>query len=122
MGIRTMTFDNEDELYKIARCHTSEELVIRILTDDSKSSCALSLKFGAPLGNVPMLLAKAQELGLNVVGVSFHVGSGCYDPSIYVDAIRRARAAFDMGKEAGYIFNLLDIGGGFEDSLFEQAA
>ncbi|KAG6867206.1 hypothetical protein C0993_005746 [Termitomyces sp. T159_Od127] len=122
MGVETMTFDNEDELYKIARSHTSEKLVIRILTDNSKSSGALRIKFGAPLGNVPMLLAKARELGLNVVGVSFHVGRGCYDLSVYVDAIRRARAAFDMGKEAGYIFNLLDIGGGFEDSLFEQTA
>ncbi|KAG5350474.1 Ornithine decarboxylase [Termitomyces sp. T112] len=122
MGVEMMTFDNADELYKIARAHTSEKLVIRILTDDSKSSSALGLKFGAPLSIVPALLAKARELGLNVVGVSFHVGSGCYDPSVYSDAIKRARAVFDMGKEAGFTFNLLDIGGGFEDALFEQAA
>ncbi|KAG6890658.1 hypothetical protein C0992_000228 [Termitomyces sp. T32_za158] len=122
MGVETMTFDNADELDKISRAHTSEKLVIRILTDDSKSSSTLSLKFGAPLAIVPKLLAKARELGLNVVGVSFHVGSGCYDPSAYTDAIRRARAVFDMGKEAGFLFNLLDIGGGFEDSLFEEAA
>lgn len=122
MGVETMTFDNADELYKIARAHTSEKLIIRILTDDSKSLSALGIKFGAPLATVPMLLAKAQELGLNVVGVSFHVGSGCYDPSVYADAIRCARAVFDMGKEAGFLFHLLDIGGGFEDTLFEQAA
>ncbi|KAG5335187.1 hypothetical protein C0989_001966 [Termitomyces sp. Mn162] len=122
MGVKTMTFDNADELYKIFRVHTSEKLVIRILTDDSKSSSALGLKFGAPLGTVPALLKKAKELGLNVVGVSFHVGSGCYDPSAYTNAILRARTVFDMGKEAGFLFNLLDIGGGFEDALFEQAA
>lgn len=122
MGVETMTFDNADELDKIARAHTSEKLVIRILTDDSKSSSMLGLKFGAPLAIVPKLLLKARELGLNVVGVSFHVGSGCYDPSAYTDAIRRARAVFDMGKEAGFTFNLLDIGGGFEDALFEVAA
>jgi len=57
-----------------------------------------------------------------VVGVSFHVGSGCYDPSVYTDAIMRARAVFDMGVEFGYTFDLLDVGGGFEDALFEQAA
>ena len=54
--------------------------------------------------------------------ISFHVGSGCYDPSVYTDAIRRARAAFDIGRDAGYEFHLLDVGGGFEDALFEQAA
>jgi len=68
------------------------------------------------------LLLKAKELKLDVIGVSFHVGSGCYDPSVYTDAIRRARAAFDIGKDVGYEFNLLDVGGGFEDALFEQAA
>lgn len=122
MGVDTMTFDNADELYKIARAHPGARLVVRILTDDTKSLCALGIKFGAPLVTVPGLLAKAKELNLDVVGVSFHVGSGCYDPSVYVDAIMRARMAFDMGTEAGYQFSLLDVGGGFEDALFEQAA
>lgn len=122
MGVDMMTFDNTDELYKISRTHPKAKLVVRILTDDTKSLCALGLKFGAPLVTVPGLLAKAKELNLDVVGVSFHVGSGCYDPSVYTDAIMRARKVFDMGREAGYRFELLDVGGGFEDALFEQAA
>lgn len=117
-----MTFDNTDELYKIARANPHAKLVVRILTDDSKSLCAFGVKFGAPLATVPALLSKAQELHLDVVGVSFHVGSGCFDPSVYTDAIMRARAVFDMGKDTGYTFSLLDVGGGFEDALFEQAA
>jgi len=122
MRVDTMTFDNADELYKIARAHPRARLVLRILTDDSKALCQLGIKFGAPLDTVPALLAKARELALDVVGISFHVGSGCYDPSVYTDAVRRARTAFDMGGDAGYRFSLLDVGGGFEDALFEQAA
>ncbi|KAG8906392.1 hypothetical protein FRB99_006987 [Tulasnella sp. 403] len=121
-GVRKMTFDNTDELYKIARCFPDAELVIRILTDDSKSLCRLGLKYGAPLMTVPPLLAKAKELGLNVIGVSFHVGSGCYDSSAFADAVMRARVAFDMGAEAGYTFTFLDVGGGFEDANFEATA
>ena len=117
-----MTFDNADELYKIARAHPHAKCVVRILTDDSKSLCAFGIKFGAPLATVPGLLAKAKELNLDVIGVSFHVGSGCYDPSVYMDAINRARSVFEMGKQVGYTFKLLDVGGGFEDSLFEEAA
>ena len=117
-----MTFDNTDELYKIARVHPGAKLVVRILTDDSKSLCRLGLKFGAPLVTVPALLAKAKELNLNVVGVSFHVGSGCFDSNAFSDAVMRARMAFDMGKEAGYSFTLLDVGGGFEDPTFEATA
>lgn len=114
-----MTFDNTDELYKIARVHPRAKLVVRILTDDSKSLCRLGLKFGAPLVTVPALLSKARELQLDVIGVSFHVGSGCYDSGAFADAIQRARMAFDMGKDAGYTFSLLDVGGGFEDATFE---
>ena len=121
-GVDKMTFDNTDELYKIARAHPSAKLVVRILTDDSRSLCRLGLKFGAPLVTVPALLAKARELGLDVIGVSFHVGSGCFDSSAFADAIMRARAAFDMGREAGYEFDFLDVGGGFEDVRFEQTA
>ncbi|KAJ7471080.1 ornithine decarboxylase [Mycena latifolia] len=122
LGVDLMTFDNADELYKIARAHPGARLVVRILTDDTKSLCALGIKFGAPLVTVPGLLAKAKELNLDVVGVSFHVGSGCYDPTVYTDAVMRAKKVFDMGTEAGYHFSLLDVGGGFEDALFEQAA
>ncbi|SNX82421.1 probable ornithine decarboxylase [Melanopsichium pennsylvanicum] len=116
------TFDNIDELEKMKRYHPSCKLVVRILTDDSKSACQLGLKFGAPLDSVPRLLERARELELDVVGVSFHVGSGCYDPDSYRDAVYRARRAFEMGKEAGYTFDLLDVGGGFGHDNFEMVA
>lgn len=122
MGVDMTTFDNEDELYKISRAHPRAKLILRILTDDSKSLCRLGLKFGASLVAVPTLLAKAVELGLNVVGVSFHVGSGCYDSDAFADAIARAKKAFVMGQEAGYQFSLLDVGGGFESEHFEESA
>jgi ornithine decarboxylase len=121
-GVDTMTFDNADELYKVARISPTAKLVLRILTDDSKSLCRLGLKYGAPLVTVPGLLAKAKDLGLDVIGVSFHVGSGCYDPSAFADAVRWARAAFDMGLAAGYNFSFLDVGGGFDDVTFEATA
>ncbi|ELU40346.1 ornithine decarboxylase [Rhizoctonia solani AG-1 IA] len=121
-GVDMMTFDNQDELFKIARAHPKAKLVVRILTDDSKSLCRLGLKFGAPLVTVPGLLAKAKELGLDVIGVSFHVGSGCFDSNAFADAVMRARAVFEMGAEVGYRFSLLDVGGGFEDGNFESTA
>ncbi|KAI9457029.1 pyridoxal-dependent decarboxylase [Boletus coccyginus] len=122
VGVDKMTFDNEDELYKIARAHPGAKLIVRILADDSKSVCRFGVKFGASLEVIPRLLTKARELHLDVIGVSFHVGSGCYDPTIYEDAVRRARDAFDMGSQIGYQFSLLDVGGGFEDGRLETAA
>jgi ornithine decarboxylase len=119
---RQLRPDNIAELYKIARAHRGAKLVLRILTDDSKARVRLGLKFGAPLAIVPALLEKAKELSLDVVGVSFHVGSECSDSDAFVGAVHRARLAFDMGAEAGYTFKLLDVGGGFENTTFEAAA
>ncbi|XP_076155759.1 ornithine decarboxylase [Alosa pseudoharengus] len=115
-GVQMMTFDNEVELMKVARCHDSAKLVLRIATDDSKAVCRLSIKFGATLKNSRLLLERARELGLDVIGVSFHVGSGCTDPETYTKAISDARCVFDMGAELGYDMTLLDIGGGFPGS------
>lgn len=62
------------------------------------------------------LLELAKSLDLNVVGVSFHVGSGCYDAEVYASAVAAARLTFDQGAAVGYKFTLLDIGGGFPGS------
>ena len=117
-GVAMMTFDNADELYKIKRAHPEAKLVLRILTDDSKSLCRLGLKFGAPLDTCPGLLALAAQLELNVIGVSFHVGSGCKDPLQFADAVWRAKRVFEMGKDVGFDFMFLDVGGGFERETF----
>jgi ornithine decarboxylase len=120
--VNTLTFDNVDELRKINSCHPGSDLLLRIWTDDSAAQSQLNNKFGAPMECVRSLLVEAKTLGLNVVGVSFHVGSGCQDPIAYVSAIDRARSAFDIGHQEGFQFTTLDVGGGFTDANFEMAA
>ncbi|XP_065123488.1 ornithine decarboxylase 1-like isoform X2 [Paramisgurnus dabryanus] len=115
-GVQMMTFDSEVELMKVAQCHDNANLVLRIATDDSKAVWKLSVKFGAKLKTTRLLLERAKELGLDVIGVSFHVGSSCTDPETYTQAISDARYVFDMGTELGYNMTLLDIGGGFPGS------
>ena len=121
-NVRMMTFDNADELLKIQKFHPTARMVLRILTDDSGSLCKLGLKYGAPLEEVRGLLEQARRLDVDVTGISFHVGSGCTNPALFADAIERARWAFDVGKELGYTFELLDIGGGFGGDNFIQIA
>eukprot|EP00055_Hartaetosiga_balthica_P004489 m.11813 g.11813 ORF g.11813 m.11813 type:complete len:454 (+) comp3892_c0_seq1:364-1725(+) len=117
VGVTKMTFDNHYELEKIATHYPDAEIVLRILVDDSKARCRLGLKFGAELGICESLLSHASSLGLTVVGVSFHVGSGASDASAYSDAVARARTVFDMAAEQGHAPYLLDIGGGFPGDL-----
>ncbi|KAF9088608.1 hypothetical protein BGX27_002661 [Mortierella sp. AM989] len=114
VDVSMMTFDNIEELYKIKKLYPQAQCIIRILVDDTNSHGRLGLKFGAPMDKVNGLLLKARELELNVIGVSFHVGSYCVDAVAFRDALVRARYVFTQAKvEYGYDFKLLDIGGGF---------
>jgi ornithine decarboxylase len=121
-GVKQMTFDNADELYKIKKLYPGAELFLRISTDDSSSLCRLSLKFGAAMDTTDALLALAKELGLNVVGVSFHVGSGASDASAFWNAVQDARIVFDRAHEYGFNLQTLDVGGGFSSDTFEEMA
>jgi len=108
-----MTFDNSHELTKIAEYYPNAKLLLRIITDDSQSLCRFSTKFGAPLNTTFKLLSLAKELSLNVIGVSFHVGSGCMSANSFVSAIRTAYGVFKEGEQLGFHFNTLDLGGGW---------
>jgi ornithine decarboxylase len=119
-GVKQMTFDNSDELYKIKSLFPDAELFLRILTDDSSSLCRLSLKFGASLDSTNDLLKLTKELELNVVGVSFHVGSGASDPMTFMKAVQDARVVFDQAAALGYHLRTLDVGGGFSSETFNE--
>uniref|UniRef100_A0A674NRJ9 ornithine decarboxylase n=1 Tax=Takifugu rubripes TaxID=31033 RepID=A0A674NRJ9_TAKRU len=102
-GVNLMTFDDEEELQKVSRCHPKAKL---------------SSKFGAGLSTTGRLLECAAELGLEVVGVSFHIGSKCSQSLAFRQAIADARSVFDTAKLLGFQFSLLDIGGGFSGKDF----
>ncbi|KAF2156965.1 hypothetical protein K461DRAFT_220752 [Myriangium duriaei CBS 260.36] len=118
-GVRQMTFDNADELYKTKAIFPDAQLYLRIMTDDSASLCRLSNKFGASLDDTEDLLALAKNLDLNVTGVAFHVGSGASDPKAFIKAVKDARFVFDQAANFGYELRTLDVGGGFVSETFE---
>jgi ornithine decarboxylase len=108
-----MTFDCEDELYKIKLYHPYAKLVLRLAVDDSKSLCKFNKKFGCKLGQVEELLTIAKTLKLDVVGFSFHVGSGCSSVNNFYQAIGDCREAADIALNLGIHIEIIDIGGGF---------
>ena len=108
-----MTFDSSHELYKIKLYHPSAKLIIRIQTDDSKSRCKFNCKFGVSLDQVNDLLEQAKIMELDIVGVSFHVGSGCEDENVFETAISDCKKVYDMAKSKDFTFTIVDIGGGF---------
>ncbi|GMS81699.1 hypothetical protein PENTCL1PPCAC_3874, partial [Pristionchus entomophagus] len=113
-GVNLMTFDNAEELQKIAEHHACPELILRFACTDHTAAVPLNIKFGAdPVQVAPELFKLASKMGLCIRGVSFHVGSGSKDPSIFRVAIQYARTLFDIGLALGHKMDILDIGGGF---------
>ncbi|XP_069776584.1 antizyme inhibitor 1-like [Narcine bancroftii] len=112
-GINIMSCDNEAELLKIARNHPNAKLLVDIATADSNEENEMGMKFGATLKDCRHLLESAKELGIQMVGVRFHVSSSNNNIETYLHALADARCIFDMAKDLGFDMNLLDIGGGF---------
>jgi len=113
-SVDLMTFDNEAELYKVKELYPNARLVLRLLpTTDFKVQCELGNKFGCHPDSVATLLARAQELDLNVMGISFHVGSGVEEAAAFSCAVRQAHKAWKLAEAMGFSMSVLDIGGGF---------
>lgn len=113
-NVKTMTFDSDTELHKIKKLCPDAKLVLRIRCEAEKAQCPLGKKFGCdPVEEAPRLIKIVRSMNMDLVGISFHVGSGCADFPIYYKAISYARDLFDYAATFGYELNLLDIGGGF---------
>ncbi|KFQ45112.1 Arginine decarboxylase [Nestor notabilis] len=111
-GVQLMTFDNEVELSKVARSHPRARMLLGIAAD-SNPSAHPSMMFGTTLKSCRHLLETAKEQAVEVVGISFHLGSRGLEPQAFAQAVAAAQLAFDMGTELGFQMHLLDIGGGF---------
>lgn len=117
------TFDNVEELHKIKKFHPESQLLLRIATDDSTAQCRLSTKYGCELEKVGSLLQCVKDLQLNLVGVSFHVGSGASDFTSLYKAVRDSRFVFEAAKQLNLApLKVLDVGGGFQFESFGKSS
>jgi ornithine decarboxylase len=108
-----VTYDNQEEVIKIARHAPHSGLVLRLNVPNTGSIVELSSKFGAFPGDAVDLIAFAHNNNLVVEGLSFHVGSQCTNPKNYSQALHLAAGVFAEAKMRGFDLKLLDIGGGF---------
>lgn len=115
-----MTFDCEEELYKIKLYHPCSKLVLRIAVDDSNSKCKFNSKFGCKIEDVDKIINLMKTIDLKLYGISFHVGSGCESVDSYYKAIENVRCVYDIALSHGIQISMIDIGGGFHGNLSEK--
>lgn len=108
-GVTTFVVDNPDEILKFEEFKDHANLLVRVSFRSPDAKIDLSKKFGCDPNAVLDLIKLARSLGINVSGLSFHVGSQAASPLKYVEAINTCAALFAMVPE----LSVLDIGGGF---------
>ncbi len=118
--VKLMTFDNEPELYKIAKCYPKAHVLLRIKVANVGSQVELSLKFGADHDQAYFLLRKAKSLGLVPTGISFHVGSQSKNVENYLEALELCANIINECEENGMPLKIVDIGGGFPIKYFDD--
>ena len=100
-GVRMFVADNPDEVRKFVPYADKAELLLRVSFRSPGAVCDLSRKFGCDPENCVALARLAAELGIEVRGLSFHVGSQAADAGKHVEAIQACAkliAAVPQGK------------------------
>ncbi len=118
-GIKDFSLDSNDELEKILQVTSNQNglakdlsLHIRLSISNSHAAIDLSGKFGILPSESVALIRKARVFSKKL-GICFHVGSQCMEPSEYRNAINIVK---DVLEQAKVKIDVLDIGGGFPSS------
>ena len=113
--MRTFVADNPDEVRKFARLAGAGGAAAARLVPLTPARCVdLSRKFGCDPEDVLPLARMAADLGVEVRGLSFHVGSQAADSTKHVEALQAcAQLMAAARRERLGAFDTLDIGGGF---------
>ena len=118
--VNLMTFDNEPELYKIAKHAPGSRVLARLKVGNIGSIVELSLKFGADQDQIVPMLVKCRWLGLKPEGVSFHVGSQCTNIDNYIRAFEVVSDIIEEAAKHDLKIKTINIGGGFPIKHFRD--
>ncbi|MDC9701086.1 MAG: type III PLP-dependent enzyme [Alphaproteobacteria bacterium] len=113
LGICLFAVDCDAEVEKVAQVAAGSKIFCRVLCDGTGSSWPLSNKFGCDSVMAVDVLEYAHTLGLQVEGVSFHVGSQQADPGAWDHALAIAASVFRTLAQRGIQLKMINLGGGF---------
>jgi ornithine decarboxylase len=119
-GVRWYVVDSIEEVDKIHSIHPGASLYLRIAVSNEGSLWPLESKFGCQTQESWDIIRHCAEIGADLGGVSFHVGSQCLNPQNWVLGIESAMAYFHIMREHGLRPRLLNLGGGFPARISED--
>jgi ornithine decarboxylase len=112
-GVRRFVFDSTTEAEKLAKLAPGSEAIVRLTVDNSSSAWPLADKYGVDVDEALELLDYAGSWGLSPVGVTFHVGSQCFDIEGWRMALTQTSLLWERCEDRGLSLRVLNLGGGF---------
>uniref|UniRef100_A0AC34RL15 Ornithine decarboxylase n=1 Tax=Panagrolaimus sp. JU765 TaxID=591449 RepID=A0AC34RL15_9BILA len=106
-----LSVDGMADIDRVALVYPQANIILNISVnpngEDSRTDNGCSIQ------DAPEILQHAYDIGVNLCGLSFHVGSGCRDATVFFKAIHVCSELFKFGKSIGLKLDHLNIGGGF---------
>lgn len=112
-GVSTFVVDNPDEIAKFVPFRAAAQVLLRVSFRSPNAVSDLSKKFGCTPDDTLGLLEVARAAGVDVAGLTFHVGSQVVSPDAHVKAVGACGALITEARRRGFQLRILDIGGGF---------
>jgi diaminopimelate decarboxylase len=117
-GVR-MNIDSESQLDRLLKQNIPDLISVRINPEfgaghhEHVNTAGLRAKFGIWDEDAVSVYSKAKEAGVKRFGIQMHLGSGNFEPEIYIKASERLLNVVKNIKEsAGVTVDFIDLGGG----------
>jgi ornithine decarboxylase len=120
-GVRHFAVDSIHEIEKLAAHAPGSIVNLRLKTPDYGSKFPLSSKFGVEAEYAISYASLAQDAGLQVKGLTFHVGSQSENALSWKAAIEMCGKLIKDLAEKGITIEFLDLGGGLP-AVYEDVA
>lgn len=111
-GVRLFATDSLPDLRVLAERAPGASVFCRIQVDNSGSRTPFGRKFGCSPETAAAVLRMAVELGLDPLGVSFHIGSQQVELSAWEQGISASRQVFDELAGTAAAPRMVNLGGG----------
>ena len=112
-GIQWFVVDTPEEVVKLAAIKPDAKLYLRSEVSNEGSVWPLAGKFGASSSGIIATIEAAKNTGMQITGVTFHVGSQCANINNWIEGIRSAKNIFAQLEANGWTPELLNLGGGY---------
>lgn len=119
LGVNKFAFQSISELAKLQMHAPGASVYVRVRLKDHPSFVPLSEKFGCNRDEAIDLLQYAKKVGLNPIGLTFHVGSQLLDHAAWEESISLANVIIHDAQDKGINATYVNVGGGFPARYFQ---